>query len=313
MDRQLVSLYSETRFNDARRKALLSALLGHIRRQPTSMLSLEEVRSRLRVRGQRWLGFQSIPLHGIIGSEGRYDDFDRAFLPRSDTLKHRWANIDHAIEHAIELPPVELYKLSDVYFVRDGNHRVSVARQRRQLYVDAYVTELIVDVPLEPGLSMRDLLLKEEYSDFLEWTDLHSLRRDERIEFSELGRYLDLVQHINVHRYYLGQAHQREIGRAEAVSSWYDNVYMPIVEAIRAERALRHFRGRTEADLYCWIMQHRWYMREDIGTDPGPECATRSYVTQFSRKRFPDSLVSAVGQVMVKLFGPHVLTGPYLT
>ncbi len=277
------------------------------------MLSLEEVRSRLRVRGQRWLGFQSIPLHGIIGSEGRYDDFDRAFLPRSDTLKHRWANIDHAIEHAIELPPVELYKLSDVYFVRDGNHRVSVARQRRQLFIDAYVTELIVDVPLEPELSMRDLLLKEEYSDFLEWTELHSLRPDQRIEFSELGRYLDLVQHINVHRYYLGQAHQREVSLAEAVASWYDNVYMLIVEVIRSDRVLKRFRGRTEADLYCWIMQHRWYMREHIGTDPGPECATRAYVTHFSRKPLRDSLAGAVTQVMMKLLGGHVLTALYIT
>jgi len=275
------------------------------------MLSLEEVRSRIRPRGQRWLGFQSIPLQRIIGSEGRYADFDRAFLPRSDKLRHRWTNIDRAIEHSVELPPVELYKLSDVYFVRDGNHRVSVARQRRQLYIDAYVTEMIVDVPLGPGLSMRDLLLKEEYSDFLEWTDLHSLRPDERIEFSELGRYLDLVQHINVHRYYLGQAHQREIDRAEAVASWYDNVYIPIVEVIRSEHALRYFRGRTEADLYCWIMQHRWYMREDIGADPGPECATRSYVRRFSRKRFGDSLATAAGQVMMRLLGYPLLAGLY--
>ena len=64
------------------------------------------------------------------------------------------------------LPPVELYKIGDIYFVRDGNHRVSVARQQGQVYIDAYVTELQVDVPLNPNLSVHDLLLKEEYSDF---------------------------------------------------------------------------------------------------------------------------------------------------
>ena len=80
----------------------------------------------------------------------------------------------------VTLPPVDLYKIGDVYFVRDGNHRVSVARQLGQVDIDAYVTELQVDVPITREVSLRDLILKEEYSDFLEWTGLHDLRPDER-------------------------------------------------------------------------------------------------------------------------------------
>jgi hypothetical protein len=294
MDNLWAARVSQANFHEARRRSLVAAILDTLRRQPNDMLSFEEVRARLNVRGQRYLGHQTVALDHIVGSEGRYSDFDRRFLPRSDTLKQRWSNISRAQLEDIALPPVELYKIGDAYFVRDGNHRVSVARQQGQAYIDAYLTELIVDVPLGPDLSVRDLLLKEEYSDFLEWTDLHLLRPDERIEFSELGGYLDLVRHINAHRYYLGQERGQEIGREEAVASWYDNVYLPIVRAIREQGVLRHFSGRTEADLYRWIMEHRWQVRERTGADPGPESATSEYVELFGRKGLTGAVEDAL-------------------
>jgi hypothetical protein len=285
---------SQAHFQEARRRALVSAMLDTLRRQSSTMLSFEDVRTRLNIRGQRSLGHQTVLLDNIIGSEGRYGDFDRRFLPLTDKLKERWSRIDQAMQTEVNLPPVDLYKIGDIYFVRDGNHRVSVARQQGQVYIDAYVTELIVDVPLSPDLSMRDLLLKEEYSDFLEWTNLHDLRPDERIEFSELGGYLDLVRHINAHRYYLGTQYGHEITREEAVASWYDTVYMPIVRVIREQNVLKSFPGRTEADLYRWIMEHRWYMRERIGADPGPENATNEYVELFGQRGLAGSVEEAL-------------------
>ena len=285
---------AQMHFQDARRKALLSGILDTLLRHSSNMISLEDVRARINVRGQRSLGHQTVALDHIIGSEGRYSDFDRRFLPRSDKLMQRWSSIDSAMSEAVELPPVELYKIGDIYFVRDGNHRVSVARQQGQIYVDAYVTELQVDVPLNPNLSVHDLLLKEEYSDFLMWTNLHALRPDERIEFSELGGYLELVRHINAHRYYLGTQQNREISRDEAVTSWYDTVYLPIVQVIREQNELKHFPNRTEADLYRWIMEHRWYMRERAGADPGPAIAESDYVALFGRK----GLTSAVEELL---------------
>ena len=292
---------SQHHFLDARRKAMLTELLDALRRQPSTMFSLEDIRTRLNIRGQRWLGHQTVPLNHIIGSEGRYSDFDRRFLPRTNALRNRWSSIDRAMQEAVELPPVDLYKIGDVYFVRDGNHRVSVARQLGQIYIDAYVTELVVTVPLGPDLSMRALLLTEEYSDFLEWTNLHDLRPDQRIEFSELGGYLDLVRHINAHRYYLGQELKRDISRDEAVAHWYDEVYMPIVRVIREQQVLRHFPGRTEADLYRWIIEHRWYMRERTGADPGPELATNDYVGLFRQKGLLDSVGAALGSALERL------------
>ena len=300
MDTQ-VSRAAQEDFKDARRKAFLSELIDSVRRRPNGLLSFEDVRIRLNVRGQRYLGHQTIELNHIVGSEGRYADFDRRFLPRTNALKSRWSSIDAAMISSVELPPVELYKIADVYFVRDGNHRVSVARQQGASYIDAFVTELLVDVPLDAGLSMRDLLLTEEYSDFLEWTNLAALRPDQRIEFSEPGGYLELVRHINGHRYYMGLEQNREITRDQAVASWYDDVYLPIVEVIRAQHVLRAFPGRTEADLYRWIMEHRWYTRERTGADPSPADATSAYTAQFGRRPIGDALGETLQQAIAKL------------
>lgn len=288
-------------FKEARRKAFLSELIDTVRRKPSELLSFEDVRMRLNIRGQRYLGHQTIPLDHIIGSEGRYADFDRRFLPRKDTLKGRWSSVDVALIQSIELPPIDVYKIGDVYFVRDGNHRVSVARQQGAAFIDAYVIELLVDVPLDADLSVRDLMIKEEYSDFLEWTNLAALRPDQRIEFTEPGGYLELVRHINAHRYYMGLERNQPIDRDTAVADWYDNVYMPIVHVIRQQDVLRAFPGRTEADLYRWIMEHRWYTRERTGNDPGPATATSNYVAQFGRKPFGDSLGEALRTALARL------------
>ncbi|KAB8142527.1 DUF4032 domain-containing protein [Chloroflexia bacterium SDU3-3] len=291
MDNTYISRVAQEDFKDARRKAFFSELLDTLRRRPNELLSFDDVRMRLNIRAQRYLGHQTVPLANIVGSEGRYSDFDRQFLPRTDAIRNRWSNIDRAMIQSVALPPIELYKIGDVYFVRDGNHRVSVARQQGALFIDAFVTEMVVDVPLEADLSVRDLMLKEEYSDFLEWTDLAELRPDQRIEFSEPGGYLQLVRHINAHRYYMGLERDEEVPRDEAVGDWYDSVYLPIVQVIREQGVLRAFPGRTEADLYLWIMDHRWFTRERIGYDPGPTDATTDYVAQFGRR----SLGAAVG------------------
>ncbi len=234
-------------FHEARTRALVAGLLDMVRRQPSDLLAFEQVRAIINVRGQHARGRQSVSLTLIVGSEGRAREFDRRFLPRTDRVKERWDSIAQAMRRGQQLPPVDLYKLGEVYFVRDGNHRVSVARQLGQAEIDANVTELLTDVAVTQALSARTLLLTQEYSDFLEWTDLHALRPDERIEFSELGGYLELVSQINAHRRALERSRGGPVARDEAVASWYDTIYLPAVGAIRQGRLPR---SRTEADMY---------------------------------------------------------------
>ena len=277
----------------ARRQAIWEAVFDVVARRPSELLPLDEVRSRLNVRGSAYRGLQHVPLEKIVGSEGRYADFDRRFLPRRDSTADRWRNIDRAQYQSVTLPPVELYKIGDIYFVKDGNHRVSVGRQRGQKDIDAYVTEYEVDVPLDPSISMRDLLIKEEYSDFLDWTGLARLRPEQRIELSALGGYLELVNHINTHRYYLSVERGGPIEAEDAVASWYDNVYRPVVDAIRQHGILRYFPGRTEADLYLWIMQHRKMLHESEGGDPGAEAATLDYASRYGRRSWLGAVAEA--------------------
>ncbi|MBA3945854.1 MAG: hypothetical protein H0X37_14960 [Herpetosiphonaceae bacterium] len=281
MNEQWTAAQAREDWQKARRQAFWSSVVDVLRRRPSELMPLDEVKARLNVRGSNYRGLQHVPLEKIVGSEGRYADFDRRFLPREEKLRSRWQNIDAARYLEVPLPPVDLYKVGDIYFVKDGNHRVSVARQLGQADIDAYVTEYMVDVPLDASLSMRDLIIKEEYSDFLEWTHLAELRPQQCIELSSLGGYLELIQHINTHRYYLGLERSQEVTPEEAVTSWYDHVYMPVIDVIRKGDILNHFPGRTEADLYLWIMSHRNYLREFGGVDPGAEAATLDYVSRY--------------------------------
>jgi hypothetical protein len=288
----ITSMMRDSRFYESRRKAFLEALLDGVRRQPTDLLAFESVRACLNIHGQVALGHQIVPVDHIVGSEGRYSDFDRRFLPRTEAVEQRWRSIERAMNRLVDLPPVDLWKISDVYFVRDGNHRVSVARWMGQRHIDALVTELLVDVPLTPDLSVHTLLFAEEYSDFLEWTNLQILRPSQRIEFSELGGYLDLVRHINIYRYNLGQQRGGTIDRDEAVAGWYDHVYMPIVQVIREQQVLRRLPGRTEADLYRWAMENRTVIGDP--SDQSPEAAASAYVTSLGRTSWSESIAAAL-------------------
>jgi hypothetical protein len=165
----------------------------------------------------------------IVGSVNRYQDFDRVFLPTQAHTAHRWRSISRAFYDDVSLPPVKLYKVGDTYFVMDGNHRVSVARERGQLFLDAEVIEARTRVPVEADLNADDLEIMEEYVEFLERTRLDEMRPGQRITFTIGGGYQRLLEHIAVHRYFMGLEEARFIPKAEAVCDWYDNLYLPLV------------------------------------------------------------------------------------
>lgn len=130
---------AEKSYASARRKAGLRALLSALTGRPNRLLRWDEVQDKLRIGGRIDRGVQSVPLNKIVGSVNRYRDFDRAFLPTQDVTAERWMNISRAYYAEEALPPVTLYKVGEVYFVVDGNHRVSVARQQGKAFIDAEV------------------------------------------------------------------------------------------------------------------------------------------------------------------------------
>ena len=122
------------------------------------LFAFDEVRDALRAHTQYDRGLTEVPIDKIVGSVGRYHDFDRAFLPRQTKTRERWQNIDLASYAEVSLPPVELYQVGEVYFVKDGTHRVSVARQRGLEFIDAYVIEVLAPVPIASADALEALL-----------------------------------------------------------------------------------------------------------------------------------------------------------
>lgn len=235
------------------------------------LLPYDEVREQIPIRGQHYLGFIQVPIDKIVGSMGRYHDFDRVFLPTQIRTKDRWVSIDRAHYAQVELPPVELYKLGEIYFVKDGNHRISVARERGQVFVDAYVTQIEISVRLTPDLRMDDLAMKKEYALFLLHTGLERTRPDANLETTLPGTYERLLVHIAVHRWYLGEQRHNEVALEEAAAHWFDTVYLPLVEIIRQQDVLKEFPGTSEADLYLWIMEYQGYLRQAYQEEEGVE------------------------------------------
>jgi len=273
---------SSRHFSQARMQAFWQEVWGFLTGRSIDLLRFEDVKSRLRLRDERYLGLQEIPLDKIVGSVGRYRDFTRTFLPRTNAIRSRWQKLDAMARGPSGFPPIEVYKVGQVYFVIDGNHRVSVARQLGAKTIEAFVTELPTAVPLDEHTSPDDLLIKEGYAAFLRKTHLDTIRPGSQVILTEPARYKDIEEHIDVHRYFMGIEQKHPIPYDEAVASWYDNVYMPMIDLIRKYEVLDYFPGRTEADLYAWLIKHQEALRLNLGGDYlTPEETVEDFVSKL--------------------------------
>jgi len=295
-------------YSAARSKAFFNAILARLIGRPNRLLSFDEVKDKLRLRGSVYRGLQTVPVKNIIGSVDRYRDFDQAFLPAQTHTADRWKTINRFYYSDEALPPVKLYQVGDAYFVLDGNHRVSVAREHGAEFIDAEVIQVHTRVPLTPDVSADDLEILGEYDEFLERTRLDKLRPDQNIRFTIAGGYETLLEHIAVHRYFMGIDEQREIGEEEAVTHWYDTVYIPIVGVICAQNILADFPGRTETDLYLWLMDHLHYMRETQG-EVDPAQVAQEFAEAYSERplnkllRTVAQAIEAIGEAEAPLPG----------
>jgi len=257
---------SESEFNHVRVKGFLERMMGAITGRNMHLLSFNEVVDKLRLNRTIYLGLQDIPLKNVVGSTGRYEDFTRHFLPRTGDRrdKERWRKIYTLAVTGKGFPPIDVYKIDQVYFVKDGNHRVSVARELGWETIQANVTELPSSISLEPDVSPDELLIKEECAYFLEETQIDKTRPDSKqyIDFSTPGGYERLLKHIELHRYLLEKAKGEPVSLPDAAADWYDNVFLPIIEIVRNMDVIKHFPGRSESDLYRWVIQHQEELRD---------------------------------------------------
>lgn len=249
-------------FERAHSKAFWKKVRSWFTGGKNELVPYDAIRNRIPFRGQHDLGLQEVPIDQIIGSVGRFLDFDREFLPVQTRTRQRWENIDKAHYQDIILPPVELIKIGEIYFVKDGNHRISVARERGQVYVDSYVTEIAVPGPVHSEEDLDQLVIAEEKNVFFETTNLDVLEPDASFSTVLPGQYQKILEHISAHRWYLGERRGQEISNEEAVVSWYNNIYFPVVKLIQQHELKISFPGYSELDLYLWIMEYQWHLRE---------------------------------------------------
>ena len=277
-------------FQSARMKAGIQEVLARITGRSTQLLSYEEVAEKLKLRVRTERGVQNIPLNAIVGSVGRYTDFTRTFLPRSDNDQERWTRVKTAfMESGASLPPIEVYKVGEAYFVVDGNHRVSIARQEGLVSIEGRVIEFKTDTPLTPNVQPDDLIIKAEYVEFLDATNIHQAYPNADLSVTSCCQFEKLMDQIRVCQYTLQEESKQDVSLQDAAESWYNTMYIPLAEAIRDRGLLRWFPNRTITDLYLWISENRAALEKELGWEVRSDIAATDLILQSSVKSEPGS------------------------
>ena len=273
---------SEEDFNKAHTKAFINEIQHLLSPEEANLISLTDVKQMIKSNAETYIGMKVIPIEKIVGSEGRYKDFDNRFFPKSTHLKNRWQHVDEAALNDITLPPIKVYEIAGLYFVRDGNHRVSVAKTRGTEFIDAEVVSLQSEIKLRKADSLKEIqkqIINYEKRVFYSETGFGDITDYWCLDFSSPGRYDVIYNHILTHKYYINQGRTEEVSMEEAVKSWFYNVYFPLVSIIREKFILRAFPGRTLGDLYVWTVRY-W---DDLKKKFGDDISMDKAVTDFTK------------------------------
>lgn len=289
-------------FDEARRQAAVSQIRAWFSGADNQLIPFEVIRAQLREQNPYYVGIIQVPVDKIIGSVGRYQDFTREFLPLNNSMRERWVRVE-SIAMDQGWPPVELYQVGDGYFVRDGNHRVSIAKQMGNSTIEASVWKYPETVEVSTAESLNELLLRLGQTRFHERTRLDQLYPDHNIEFTVAGRYQHLLAQISQIHHNLALIDRDEVDSVadipyeEAVRFWYECLYEPAVDIIQASGVLDKFPNRTAADLYVWFWRYREQLEKRF-------CGT--HIGGLLEQALEENQPSAVGRVVnqvLNLFG----------
>lgn len=286
VSREAVSKYqSDKAFSKAISKAAAGDLKNLLLRRSRRLLPFEEVKEKLELWYGKELGVRTVPLDAIIGSQGRYRNFTRHFLPLDENLRDRWRWIETAVSSGLDLPPVALYKVCNAYFVKDGHHRISVAKAKNKKSIEAKVFEYNCDLSLDDKTDLEQIAILETYHRFLKATGLKQARAV-NLHLTVLGGYPILMEHIQRHKFYLEKKREdvlnARISTHKAAVSWYDKIYSPMVALIQKNGIISRFPHRTETDFYIWITKYKRLVFHDIFEPEKAVTTIESYAKIFS-------------------------------
>ena len=250
---------AQTDFSRARRRQVSSALARRLRREPddvNQILPFDEVVAALGWRGERRLGLQTIELDSIVGTVDRTREFDRNFRPTSRSARARWQRIAKAMRKGEAMPPIDVYRIGSLHFVRDGHHRVSVARQQGLEVIEASVTEIVTEVGAGADVRLHDLALKSHERLFFERVPLPpEMRR--RIVLSTGSWYAGLAEGVEAWGFRAMQAQGEFMSREQIALEWFEHEFEPVVEMLREADLIG---DQTEAEAYARIVSLRYLL-----------------------------------------------------
>lgn len=258
-------LDAQNDFLRARRRAAASRVAARLRGEPGDVrmvLPYEEVIEALGFVSEHPAGVEVVALDAIVGTVDRDRDFDRSFRPTSGRVRSRWENIAAAMRRGESLPPVDLVRIGEIYFVRDGHNRVSVARALGRRDIEAYVTEVTTRVGAGKKITLADLPFKSHERVFFERVPLPANARDE-IQITDPWDYARLAEHVEAWGFRTSQERHEAISRRETAFQWLENEYRPVVKMLReadliGNRTETEAYMRVSAERYRLIRTHRW-------------------------------------------------------
>lgn len=299
MNEQFLLSQTSDDFNKWHTKALINELQHLLNPDEAALVSFTDIKKLLKPKNEVYKGMEVVPINLIVGSEGRYRDFDNHFFPKSNFLKNRWERVDLAYYQGINLPAISLYELGGLYFVRDGNHRVSVAKAMGCETIDAEVVSLQSEIKLKPGSSREQMfrqVIDYEKRVFYTETAFGDITDYWALDFSTPGQYDVIYNHILIHKYYINLDKSYEIPFPDAVLSWFQNVYVPAVRAIESHKIMKKFKGRTRGDLYVFVIKYWDELKQKFGNDYSLDEAAENF-----KKNYGPTLKSRIKNFLGKL------------
>jgi len=245
-------------FSRARRSQLIAELGRRLRREPDDValiLPFDEVVEALGMVGEVELGLQTIALDSIVGTVDRTRDFDRGFRPTTTRVRGRWQRIAAAQRRGEAFPPISVYRVGDLHFVRDGHHRVSVAKSLGREDIDADVTEVRTRIGAGESLRLADLPLKDHERIFSERVPLDPARLA-RVRPSDPWDFGRLAEGVEAWGYRVMQERREYMDREEVARLWYEEDFLPIVETLREGAFIGG--SETEGDAYMRVVTARY-------------------------------------------------------
>jgi hypothetical protein len=244
-------------FLRARRRQVLARLAHKLRREPDDVnlvLPFDEVIAALGQRGEQYLGQQTIKLDSIVGSVDSTHDFDRRFRPTSSRVRERWERLALAQARGESMPPIEVYRVGDLHFVRDGHHRVSIAIAAGRKDIDAYVTEVRTAISSRGVRHRSDLLVKDHERMFRARVPL-TAEQYSRISFTDPWSYAELGEAIEAWGFRCMQDEGRHLDREQVARRWFTEEYVPVLRMLHTADLLGE---RTEAEAYLAVAAERY-------------------------------------------------------